>query len=458
MVQRRTKPEESGQALVILVLAIVGLLGFAALALDGGNLYTEQRRAQAAADNAVMAAAYTQMRGEDESATLSAAAMTNAQINGYVNSDALTDLTFHLPPISGPYAGNGEYMQVIITRSVPTALAHLVFGRSPIPLTVNAVAHGQPERPIMSGYALAALRPGCNGSSMIGVQGRGTTGGTRLFGGGAFVNADCDDALQMSGGEEFFTDDQPIDVVGGASGTACTSPGEPAGCNFYPAPSTGAEEIPQDIIASSPAGQLPSIADCGANRDIDTELADTSDGADTIRAGRYTDLDTNQSFTMLPGLYCLRDGMLTPGNSGMITAEGVMVYLENTAAQIEIAGQGGVNMTAPTMDSTGCTGPEDTSQPICRYLGIVIYKVVGTNECGQSQDDNDIKFTGGSTMYVEGMVYAPRSMVKYGGGAALVMVGQTLAGCVKFNGGGSIDIIYDPEATYNPPPQIRLDE
>jgi len=41
---------ERGQALPLLVAALIALAAFAALALDGGNLYTEQRRAQAAAD------------------------------------------------------------------------------------------------------------------------------------------------------------------------------------------------------------------------------------------------------------------------------------------------------------------------------------------------------------------------------------------------------------------------
>src|SRR5687767_8773103 len=98
---------ESGQAIVFMVLALVGLLGFAGLALDGGNLYTEQRRAQAAADNAVLAAAYLQMStGSEVNNDLSAAAMANALRNGYENVDPRTDISFHRPPIGGPMAGD----------------------------------------------------------------------------------------------------------------------------------------------------------------------------------------------------------------------------------------------------------------------------------------------------------------------------------------------------------------
>ena len=59
-VQSQTK--ESGQVLVLIVVAIVGILGFAALALDGGMLLSERRRAQNAADAGVMAAALAKIR------------------------------------------------------------------------------------------------------------------------------------------------------------------------------------------------------------------------------------------------------------------------------------------------------------------------------------------------------------------------------------------------------------
>src|SRR5258708_24944245 len=163
---------ERGQALPLLALALIALGGFAALALDGGNLWTEQRRAQAAADNAVMAAAYQEMSGIGVTATLSAReailapyAYANAAQNKYVNGDVHTTVVFHLPPIHGAYTGNSNYMEVVITQTVATALAHLVYQQDPIPLTVIAVAHGTPSGPRMSGFAIAAMKPNCTGNN-----------------------------------------------------------------------------------------------------------------------------------------------------------------------------------------------------------------------------------------------------------------------------------------------------
>jgi hypothetical protein len=454
MVKTRVDRSEQGQALVLLILALAGLAGFAALALDGGNLYTEQRRAQAAADNAVMAAAYTQMRGTQTFSTLQAAAMTNAGINSYVNGDGRSTISFHLPPVRGTYVGNTSYMQVIITRTVSTALAHLIYGQSPIPLTVSAVAHGTPQRPVMDGYALAGMRPDCGGENAIGIQGRGggSSGATYLYGGGAFVNADCDDALEMSGGEPFYTDDQDIDVVGGVDGSVCTAPNDPANCNYYPDPNTGVPPQAQDIIAGSPAGTPPP---CGPARNLNAELTD-ADGR-TIRPGSYTTLDYgNAAMTMSPGIYCLTGGTLT--GKANVTGNGVMLYLTDVDARIDFSGNDNITVSlyAPTTTTTGCTGVDDTSQSICTYLNIVIYKLVGENTC--EQNDVEIDFTGQASKILIGLVYAPESLVRYGGNGDLYMTGQTIAGCVKFNGNGRIIIYYDPQNTYTPPPSIRLDQ
>jgi Putative Flp pilus-assembly TadE/G-like len=48
---------ERGQAIVILALMMIGLLAFAALAIDGGNAYVERRRSQNGADAAALAGA-----------------------------------------------------------------------------------------------------------------------------------------------------------------------------------------------------------------------------------------------------------------------------------------------------------------------------------------------------------------------------------------------------------------
>src|SRR5512139_1910650 len=56
--KRNSLPKnEQGQAIVIMAFALIVLLAFAALAIDGGNAYVERRRSQNGADAGALAGA-----------------------------------------------------------------------------------------------------------------------------------------------------------------------------------------------------------------------------------------------------------------------------------------------------------------------------------------------------------------------------------------------------------------
>jgi hypothetical protein len=455
---------ERGQIIVFMAVAVVGLFGFAALALDGGNLYTEQRRAQAAADNAVMAAAFSQMSlGRAASNTyLEVAATDHATLNGFTNDGSTNVVRFYRPPLHGPYAGDANHMEVHITQHVQTALAHLFYGQNPVPLSVYAVAFGRPATAPFEGYAIAALKGGCSGESSLSVEGNGggSSGGTFLYAGGVFVNGGCSDALEMTGGNVLYTDGGPIDVVGGAAGTACTSPGVPNGCNFYPPPAVGVDPVNQDPLADT-LGTAP--PPCGPARVLSTEMANGAyAGGASIRPGSYTTLNPGNSFkdTLLlqPGIYCLTGGTMSPGG-GNISGTGVLIYLTDAAANIDASGGSTqiVSLSAPTLADSGCAALAYDGQDICSYLNIVVYKIAGTSSC-EDVSGVEIDFTGQSQKIVTGLIYAPNSMVRYGGQGGMTMVGQTIAACIKFNGNGRIEIYYDEGSSYVPDPAIRLDQ
>src|SRR5262245_49960487 len=110
---------ERGQALIIIALALVGLVGIAGLVIDGGNAFQDRQRAQNAVDSAALASAHARIRGED----LVAVALTTAAQNGY-NNDQVTNLvSLYTPPRDGPHEGDIEYIQVIITSHVNTYFA-----------------------------------------------------------------------------------------------------------------------------------------------------------------------------------------------------------------------------------------------------------------------------------------------------------------------------------------------
>src|SRR3990172_7389547 len=78
IMKHRYDTTERGQALIIIVFAMVGLIGITALTVDGGYAFSDHRHAQNAADTAVLAGARAIIRGEDwKSAALAIAAQNN---------------------------------------------------------------------------------------------------------------------------------------------------------------------------------------------------------------------------------------------------------------------------------------------------------------------------------------------------------------------------------------------
>src|SRR5918912_550500 len=90
--------KQSGQTLPLVALMMVCIMGVAALAVDGSNAYSQQRRMQADLDMAVKIAAAEGSTGD---------AYTQLHQRGYVdvNSDGTRGITINLSPNLSPSAG-----------------------------------------------------------------------------------------------------------------------------------------------------------------------------------------------------------------------------------------------------------------------------------------------------------------------------------------------------------------
>ena len=98
------RDSERGQAMILIVLTIVALFGFGALAIDMGQIYYARRTAQAAADSAALAAAFDAAAGSKVAATAINRAIDIANTNGF-NNDGVTNMVVvnNAPVESGPY-------------------------------------------------------------------------------------------------------------------------------------------------------------------------------------------------------------------------------------------------------------------------------------------------------------------------------------------------------------------
>jgi len=86
---RRNRKRQSGQAIVLIALMLVVLIGFVGLALDGGRAYVDRRELQAAADAAALATADRFQNGSSMAAAqLAGAAIFAANERVYGASSA----------------------------------------------------------------------------------------------------------------------------------------------------------------------------------------------------------------------------------------------------------------------------------------------------------------------------------------------------------------------------------
>ena len=143
---------ESGQAIFVIALIMVGLIGALGLAIDGGGMAFMYRDAQNAADAAALAAAYAACAGGD-TASITNAAVEAASDNGFTAGGTTT--------VSLSRDGaNPNLLTVNVGAVKPAYFIQLVY---PNGLNVNAKATAQctpgSTAAAGAGYALVGIGP-----------------------------------------------------------------------------------------------------------------------------------------------------------------------------------------------------------------------------------------------------------------------------------------------------------
>ncbi len=122
---------ERGQVIVLIALLVVILLGFTALAIDGGGLFLLQRDAQNAADAAALAGAYAKCT----KGNVDAAAKERAELDGFPDMELIGGPDVD---VLNPSPQGAQYVEVVITADKPSYFAHLIFS-GPLRVTVRSI-------------------------------------------------------------------------------------------------------------------------------------------------------------------------------------------------------------------------------------------------------------------------------------------------------------------------------
>ena len=392
---------QKGQALILIVFAVVGLIGLTALAVDGGMAYSERRQAQNAADSAALDAALSKIRG----GSWQSEGLVRAASNGFDNNGSTNTVAVRNPPTTGcndqtgPYTGNAQYVQVVIHLSTQTFFGPVV-GINEVNNCVEAIARAKPAdvQPMVFGNAIVALKP--NGSKTFWMHGNP---GMTTIGGGVFVNSSTDCGFTSNGVPDLTTPN--ITMV--ASDSCPTMAG--VGISY---------NAPQ---ATYPPIDLPNPV-CSGN---------AVKNGNTLSPGTVSGNFPPSGVTVLnPGVYCVNGNFRLNGHDTMSGDEVVIVM---NSGDIHWNGNGSLNLSAPT------SGP---------FKGLLIYFPMS--------NPSEVRINGTNDQSWTGTILAPASPIVLLGTADsdafhsqiigyTVEIGGTFDGIVRYNDNENYDSLVPPQ-------------
>jgi len=388
---------ESGQALVLIALAAVGLFAFAALAIDGSMVFSDRRHAQNAADTAVLDAALKYVRNED----WVKGGEDRAKSNGYESdADSLVYVErcdFTPTPCDGlpPGALPEEYIQVQITSQVSTFFARVI-GINQVTNAVEAVAKVVPSvyDEMFYGNAVVGLAP--TDCHAVTYQGNADT---TIVGGGIFVMSSCDDSAFFNNSSAAELSAPSLCAVGGITYNpgAINIPSIEEGCSPPPA-----------IVEPNPT--------CSGNA---VQSGNTMSPGTWVGQFPPAGVDTLQS-----GIYCV-DGDFRVNGGDSLTGVGVVIRMDE--GDIVWNGGASVHLEAPTNGT---------------YGGLLIYMPSSTN-C------ESITLNGNSGSIVVGTILAPCANVNILGTGDSGIQGQVIGYTVDLSGTSYVELTYNDAQNYD---------
>jgi hypothetical protein len=453
---------ERGQILILLVMAVVGLLGFTALAIDGGMIYSDRRVIQNAADASSVAGAgaggetllkyKVDYKDFDDCSNPKIAeavgdaydaAEASVGTNDFPVDENDVVITTNCVSSSMSETNIGYInIRVEITHPTRTAFAHFVYDGQVVN-TVEAETKVWPPIPEAVGLGIISLTPECTGTDK-GMFINGTITVT-VTGGGMWSNS----CLNFNGGDKGY--------VSADNGITYVMP-DPDG---YPPTNMTVDPEPQH--SSDPLNVSIDQPDCGG---LDNHH--NQNGPGTIAPGYYDRIkvSTGELF-MEPGIYCVNGAFEFGGDK--LTGDDVTIVLIGDKG-FKTAANSRVTLTAPKQDCAD-TYPNGTyNYEVCppAVEGLLIYV---TKLEGNGNVTKDVSLMGTSYSTFSGSVYDPDGTITIGGDPdtddpdctssdpekCTIDYGVQLIGStIKIGGTASVTVNYDDDYIYLNPVQAEV--
>lgn len=473
-----------GVTLVMFVVLLPVLIGFVGLVIDTGLLIATMRQTQNAADAAALAAArdmLTLSRNPDAGVDPRLSAQNYAEQNGMASP---ANVQVNIPPLSGPYAGDTNYVEVIITKPLRTVFIQAVGINPEQQVTARAVAGFEFAR---FSDVLILLHPNPSPSQQGGPGLRVDGTGLLLVDGGIAVNSEAPVAAtsQMQEGRGVYA--RNMEVVGGVVNPdefkTFLSYTEPLGnvplgdlllTGEVPAPDPFLNSLhPPTTTANEVPLQYPdkNIQNTGEKKDV---IIQSSESA-VLYPGIYKSITIlGGTVKLMPGIYVLAGGGLKiqagatvsipgsptdPNVPGRPTDPGVMFY--NTGSNYEVERTGlpdlqdagfPVNDPAITNKASisinsqqgGSIDLRPFKAPNSPFDKMLIYQ--------RPWNQNEISINGAGSAQLTGGIYAKWAPVMLEGGSsvsgAVTIQTQIVVGSLKVTGNAVLKPMLEATKVY----------
>ena len=445
---------QRGQAMIMIVFALIGLIAIIGLAVDGGLAFSDRRHAQNAADTAAMAGAVAKINAQalsmtkvDVRAELDIAAKNMAGQNGYNNDlvlDTVEVFTCDEPESSCEnYAGNADYVQVIIHSDINTFFAG-VLGIPQMHNRVQAIALAK-DKIIQNPYNgdnVVALRTTCGSPSNFSVSGDTTV--HVISGAGLFVNTGADSAACG-----FICNSDKVSINSNIT-TAGSSIqlGDHCKENFTGIKATDGTQLDFPVTLDSLGINIPS--ECTSPAGTYTNYATGYPGYETIPVtvltpGAYSDFPPNKvqpqgdlydTILMQPGVYCVNHVVKLIQTKLTLIGSDVTFFLRQ-GYEFDING-GSITLSAPD------------NGPYAGYLMIL--------EPDYNKAPLNCKINGNVQNTFTGAIFAPYCNINIDGGAGASFNSQIIGYTINIGGNSTIHFSYDAanDPRNNQPAHVEL--
>jgi hypothetical protein len=408
-------------------VSLLALVGVVALVIDGGNLESDRREVQRAADSAALAAAvdlftrWNSNAGTDPNGDANNSAMTTAAANGCPNDGVTATVTVNIPPKSGTFVGHNGYAEVLITYYQPRFFSS-IWGTSKLLVAARAVARGTYSA---ASPGILILDPTDNNTLNVTASGNVT-----VTNGGSIV---VDSKSPNGGATCSNTGNIVADTINLSDNTYNHSnTGTLIGTINYNQPPT------PDPLATMPEPAQPALppappATPGLNYSTNNGVNYSGTTTLDLYPGYYAGINVTSSGGVVlhanadgtPGIYYIGSQGLSISNAGGITGSNVMIY-SNGQGNISLTGSGSMSLSPPT------SGP---------YQGVTLFQERTSNK--------QISITAQGNWNMTGTFYAAAAKVSITGQGNYTnqIASQWIAWQLYVTGSGNFTVNYNGQAT-----------